>query len=85
MSEEEVEADSQVQDRNISDKVLQIKKVVGGYGKNLGISNSDVIIAVDGNLFFGTSEEFNEYFDIDEDDGSVEDVFAKIYKQLNNL
>ena len=74
MSEEEVEADSQVQDRNISDKVLQIKKVVGGYGKNLGISNSDVIIAVDGNLFFGTSEEFNEYFDIDEDDGSVENV-----------
>jgi hypothetical protein len=67
MSKEKVEADAEAQDQAMSDKVLKIKKVVGGYGRNLGIRNSDVILAVDGDVFFGTSEEFNDYFDTDED------------------
>jgi hypothetical protein len=72
MSQEEVEVSAEVQDQDMSDKVLQIKKVVGGYGKNLGINKADVIIAVDGNLFFGTAQEFGDYFDTDEDSDSTQ-------------
>jgi hypothetical protein len=68
MSQEEVEAGAEAKDQDIADKVLEIKKVVGGYGKNLGIRKADVIIGVDGDAFFGTSKEFNDYFDTDEDD-----------------
>lgn len=71
MSKEEVESGPEAQVQATSDKVLKIKKVVGGYGRNLGIKNADVILAVDGDVFFGTSEEFNDYFDADEDDDSV--------------
>tara|TARA_B100001093_G_C26684833_1_gene952137 strand:- start:297 stop:1100 length:804 start_codon:yes stop_codon:yes gene_type:complete len=72
MSQEEAEAGAEAQDQDISDRVLQIKKVMGGYGKNLGISQEDIIIGVDGELFFGTAEEFADYFDIDEDDDIVQ-------------
>lgn len=68
MSQDEVEGRPEAKDQGIDDKVLQIKKVVGGYGKNLGIRKADVIIGVDGDAFFGTAKEFNDYFDTDEDD-----------------
>jgi len=67
MSEYE-EAGVEAQDNDTSDKVLQIQKVAGGYGKNLGLIKGDVIIGLDGDLFLGTKDEFKDYFDIDEDD-----------------
>ena len=67
MSEDE-EAGVEAQDNDTSDKVLQIQKVAGGYGKSLGLIKGDVIIGLDGDLFLGTKDEFKDYFDIDEDD-----------------
>ena len=72
MSEEEVKAGDEAQDQDMSDKVLRIQKVVGGYGKSLGLSKGDVIIGVDGDVFLGTKDNFKDYFDIDEDDDRPE-------------
>jgi hypothetical protein len=65
------EAGTEDRDQDTADKVLQIKKVIGGYGKSLGISKADVIIAIGGDIFLGTAEDFKDYFDIDEDDDRV--------------
>jgi hypothetical protein len=52
----------------MSDKVLKIKKVVGGYGRNLGLIKGDIIIGVDGEIFLGTKDDFRDQFDIEDDD-----------------
>ena len=72
MPEEEVTAGAEAQDHDMYEKVLQIKKVVGGYGKNLGLIKGDVIIGFNGETFFGTKDDFGEYFDIDDEDGPSE-------------
>ena len=68
MSEKEVIAGAEAEDPDTSDKALQIKKVVGGYGKSLGLIKGDIIIGLDGDVFLGTTEDFKDYFEIDEDD-----------------
>ena len=67
MSEEEILAGAKAQDDGIPNKVLKIKKVSGGYGRNLGLIKDDVIIGVDGEFFFGTKEDFRNQFDIDDE------------------
>ena len=47
--------------------VLSIEKVVGGYAGTLGLQKLDTIIGVDGERFYGTSQEFNAIFDFDEE------------------
>jgi hypothetical protein len=74
MSEEEILAGAESQDDGMSDKVLKIQKVVGGYGKNLGLTKGDIIIGVDGEIFFGTKDDFRDQFDIDDEDGDSEDT-----------
>jgi hypothetical protein len=72
MSEKEVIAGAEAEDPDTSDKALQIKKVVGGYGKSLGLIKGDIIIGLDGDVFLGTTEDFKDYFEIDEDDDLAE-------------
>ena len=44
-------AGSEQQFENQSDKFLQIKKVIGGYTKSLGLNAGDIIIGLNGDLF----------------------------------
>lgn len=67
MLEQEVaEADSQGD--NISNKCLQITKVLGGYTKSLGLLKGDIIIGLDGDVFLGDSEDLKSFFEIDEEE-----------------
>jgi hypothetical protein len=72
MSEEEIPTDAEAQDHGISGKVLKIQKVVGGYGRNLGLIKGDIIIGVDGEIFLGTKDDFRDQFDIDDEDEASE-------------
>ena len=50
------------------EKVLCIKKVIGGYAGALGLQTGDIIAGVDGVPFYGTKSEFNMLFDFDDDE-----------------
>lgn len=67
MLEQDV-AEPESQDGKLSNKCLQITKVLGGYAKSLGLLKGDIIIGLDGDVFYGDSEDFKSFFEIDDDD-----------------
>ncbi len=62
---ENIENDSK---EGVKQNVLCIEKVVGGYAGTLGLQKLDVIVGIDGERFYGTSQEFNAIFDFEEEE-----------------
>ncbi|MAI58436.1 MAG: hypothetical protein CML56_05575 [Rhodobacteraceae bacterium] len=65
LKSENIENDSK---EGVKQNVLCIEKVVGGYAGTLGLQKLDVIVGIDGERFYGTSQEFNAIFDFEEEE-----------------
>ena len=73
MDELKTNNDENDTEERVKQNVLSIEKVVGGYAGTLGLQKSDTVIGINGQRFYGTSQEFNAIFDFEEED-TVPDI-----------